>query len=247
MPGNSIDDLPMARFPDIQQRIRDDILAGALAFGTRITTADLAQRYGVSQMPIREALRELLGEGLVTKEPNRGARVRSIDPDFVGNIFDIRNALEVLMVRRAARLRTPAQVERMWAIEHDLEACVEHQDYAGALLANRLLHQLISQMAANPDAQVLLDRHWSLLAGLWRENKYSPERYGGVINDHRHMIEAISAGDGEAAAIMMQAHVLKAKQVLLRLIEQRYGHAQPARLRRSGKTAQASDSDNDRG
>jgi len=83
-------DLPMARVPDIQQRIRDDILAGELAFGTRITTAELAQRYGVSQMPIREALRELRGEGLVTMEPNRGARVRAIDPDFVGNIFDIR-------------------------------------------------------------------------------------------------------------------------------------------------------------
>lgn len=74
-------------------------------------------------------------------------------------------------------------------------------------------------MAANPDAQVLLDRHWLLLAGLWRENKYNPERYDGVINDHRDMSEAISAGDAEAAAIVMQAHVLKANQVLLRLID----------------------------
>ena len=239
MPRHSSDDLPMARFPDIQQRIRDDILAGDLAFGMRITTAELAQRYGVSQMPIREALRELIGEGLVTKEPNRGARVRSIDPDFVGNIFDIRNALEVLMVRRAARLRTPEQVERMWAIEHDLEACVSQQDYAGALLANRHLHQLISEMAANPDAQQLLDRHWLLLAGLWRENKYSPERYDGVIDDHRHLIGAIGAGDAEASAILMQAHVLKAKQILLKLIGQRYGHAKPARRRRSAKADQA--------
>jgi DNA-binding GntR family transcriptional regulator len=235
----------MARFPDIQQRIRDDILAGELAFGTRLTTADLAQRYGVSQMPIREALRELLGEGLVTKEPNRGARVRSIDPDFVGNIFDIRNALEVLMVRRAARLRTPEQVERMWVIEHDLELCVQQQDYAGALLANRHLHQLISEMAANPDAQALLDRHWLLLAGLWRENKYSPERYDGVINDHRHLIEAISAGDAEASAILMQAHVLKAKQVLLRLIEQRYGKTKPVPRRRATKAVPTTESNDE--
>ncbi|MCW5645168.1 MAG: GntR family transcriptional regulator [Rhodoferax sp.] len=225
----------MARFPDIQQRIRDDILAGELVFGTRVTTAELAQRYGVSQMPIREALRELRGEGLVTMEPNRGARIRSIDPDFVGNIFDIRNALEVLMVRRAARLRTPEQVARMRAIELDLETCVQRQDYAGALLANRYLHQLISEMAANPDAQQLLDRHWLLLAGLWRENKYSPERYDGVINDHRHMIEAISDGDAEAAAILTHAHVLKAKQILLKLIEQRYGSTKPARARRARK------------
>jgi DNA-binding GntR family transcriptional regulator len=141
------------------------------------------------------------------------------------------------MVRRAARLRTPEQVARMRSIEAELEARVLEQDYAAALLANRHLHQLIGEMAANPDAQQLLDRHWLLLAGLWRENKYSPERYAGVIDDHRHMIEAISDGDAEAAAILMQAHVLKAKQILLKLIEQRYGKRKPVRKSRAARAA----------
>ena len=228
----------MARFPDIQHRIRDDILSGQLAFGVRITTADLAVRYGVSQMPIRMALRELRGEGLVTMEPNRGARVRSIDPEFIGNIFDIRNALEVLVVRRAARLRTTQHIAQLQSIEQTLEACVIDQDYAGALQANRRLHHLIGDIAANPDAQLLLDRHWLLLAGLWRENKYSPERYSGVINDHRHLIEAIADGDAEAAASLMQAHVLKAKQVLLKFIEQRYGKPKPAKRRQVKKLSE---------
>lgn len=228
----------MARFPDIQHRIRDDILSGQLAFGVRITTADLAVRYGVSQMPIRMALRELRGEGLVTMEPNRGARVRSIDPEFIGNIFDIRNALEVLVVRRAARLRTTQHIAQLQSLEQTLEACVIDQDYAGALQANRRLHHLIGDIAANPDAQLLLDRHWLLLAGLWRENKYSPERYSGVINDHRHLIEAIADGDAEAAASLMQAHVLKAKQVLLKFIEQRYGKPKPSKRRQVKKLSE---------
>jgi DNA-binding GntR family transcriptional regulator len=211
----------MARFPDIQQRIRDDILHGDLPFGTRVTTAELAERYGVSQMPIREALRELRGEGLVTMEPNRGARVRSIDADFVGNIFDIRNALEVMLVRRAAQLRTLADVDGLVAIEETLEACVQAQDYGGSLRANRQLHQLIARVAANPDAEALLDRHWLLLAGLWREHNYSPERFAGVVNDHRHMIQAIRDGDSESAAALMQGHVVKSKQVLLRLLADR--------------------------
>ena len=228
----------MARFPDIQHRIRDDILSGQLAFGVRITTADLAVRYGVSQMPIRMALRELRGEGLVTMEPNRGARVRSIDPEVIGNMFAIRNALEVLVVRRAARLRTTQHIAQLQSIEQTLEACVIDQDYAGALQANRRLHHLIGDIAANPDAQLLLDRHWLLLAGLWRENKYSPERYSGVINDHRHLIEAIADGDAEAAASLMQAHVLKAKQVLLKFIEQRYGKPKPAKRRQVKKLSE---------
>src|SRR5437764_1195259 len=84
-------------------RIRDDIVAGTLPLGSRITIDALALRYGVSHMPVREALRDLQGEGLVVIEPNRGARVRAIDARFVENIFEIRTALEVMMVRRAAR------------------------------------------------------------------------------------------------------------------------------------------------
>ena len=171
-------------------------------------------------------------------EPNRGARVRSIDPEFIGNIFDIRNALEVLVVRRAARLRTMQHIAQLQSIEQTLETCVIDQDYAGALQANRRLHHLIGDIAANPDAQLLLDRHWLLLAGLWRENKYSPERYSGVINDHRHLIEAITDGDAEAAASLMQAHVLKAKQVLLKFIEQRYGKPKPAKRRQVKKLSE---------
>ena len=72
---------------DIGLRIRDDIVSGALRFGERITMDALASRYGVSHMPVREALRELQGEGLVQIEPNRGARVRSIDSSFVENLF----------------------------------------------------------------------------------------------------------------------------------------------------------------
>ena len=72
----------MSRIPDIQRLLRDDIISGSLPFGSRLRIDELATRYGVSHMPIREALRELHGEGLVVIEPNRGARVRSIDLSF---------------------------------------------------------------------------------------------------------------------------------------------------------------------
>ena len=69
----------MSVTPSIQQRIREDIVSGQLPFGARVTIDELATRYGVSHMPIREALRELHGEGLVMMEPNRArASARSI-------------------------------------------------------------------------------------------------------------------------------------------------------------------------
>ena len=74
---------------DVQQRLRNDIVSGALPFGSRLIIEDLATRYGVSHMPIREALRVLHGEGLVVIEPNRGAHVRPIYAGFIEDVFDV--------------------------------------------------------------------------------------------------------------------------------------------------------------
>src|SRR3954451_3898009 len=103
----------MTRVPDIPQLLRDDIIAGQLPFGSRLRIEELALRYGVSHMPVREALRVLHGEGLVVIEPNRGARVRPIYRGFIEDVFDVRCAIETMLARRAAERRTPAHLVRL--------------------------------------------------------------------------------------------------------------------------------------
>ncbi|SIO72304.1 transcriptional regulator, GntR family [Burkholderia sp. GAS332] len=205
----------MVQIQDIQQKIRDDIVAGVLPFGSRVTIAQLAERYGVSQMPIREALRALHGEGLLIIEPNRGARIRTVDREFIGNIFDIRSALEVLLIRKMVMRATPADVDALREIEARFEACIEAGDYESALRTNREFHTTINTVANNPDAVALLDRHWLLIAALWHRFDYGAERFHGVINDHRHLINAIAERDVEAAGTLMSAHVIKARHTLL--------------------------------
>lgn len=200
---------------DISLRIRDDIVSGALRFGERITMDALASRYGVSHMPVREALRELQGEGLVQIEPNRGARVRSIDSGFVENLFEIRTALEVMMVRRAAARCTPSDVAELQAIEDTLEQRIVAGDHALLVAENRRFHQAINRCAANADALPLIDKHWTLLAALWRHYGYGQDRFTGVANDHQNLIQALAAHDQEAAAMIMGAHATKAKLALL--------------------------------
>ena len=200
---------------DIGLRIRDDIVAGGLRFGERITIDALATRYGVSHMPVREALRELQGEGLVVIEPNRGARVRTIDANFVENLFEIRTALEVMMVRRAARRCTAADIAELEGIEDTLERRIAHSDHAGVVAENRRFHQAINRIADNVDALPIVDKHWMLLAALWRHFGYGEARFAGVANDHRHLLSALAAHDEEAAAMIMGAHAAKAKLVLL--------------------------------
>lgn len=200
---------------DVGLRIRDDIVAGTLALGSRITIDALAVRYHVSHMPVREALRELQGEGLVVIEPNRGARVRAIDARFVENLFEIRTALEVMMVRRAALRATPADIATLQRIEDALEADIARQDYAAVVAQNRTFHREINRIADNEDALPIVDRHWTLLAALWRNYGYGAQRFAGVANDHRHLIAAMEAHDEASACAIMGAHAAKAKRELL--------------------------------
>ena len=200
---------------DIGLRIRDDIVAGNLQFGARITIDALATRYGVSHMPVREALRELQGEGLVVIEPNRGARVRTIDARFVENLFEIRTALEVMLVRRAAQRSTPNDIAELRTLEDVLERHIASGDHAAVVAENRRFHQTINRIADNVDALPIVDRHWMLLAALWRNFGYGAARFAGVANDHRHLIAALEAHDQEAASMIMGAHATKAKLELL--------------------------------
>jgi DNA-binding GntR family transcriptional regulator len=219
---------------DIGLRIRDDIVGGILRFGERITIDALASRYGVSHMPVREALRELQGEGLVQIEPNRGARIRSIDSGFVENLFEIRTALEVMMARRAATRCTPGDIDVLHAIEDTLEQHIASGDYARVVAENHRFHQAINRSAANMDALPIIDKHWTLLAALWRHYGYGQDRFTGVANDHRNLINALSVHDQEAAAMIMGAHATKAKLALLARIRAQATPPPPSFQKRAG-------------
>jgi DNA-binding GntR family transcriptional regulator len=211
----------MARSPDVQQLLRDDIVSGALPFGARLRIDELATRYGVSHMPVRETLRQLSGEGLVIIEPNRGARVRPIDIGFVEDLFDIRSAVETMLARRASERRNAEHVAALRAAETELEAHVRNRDFEAVRPVNQRFHEIINDAAGNPGAMSLVDRHWLLAAALWQRygydngHFYDATRFEGVISDHQHLIHAIERGDATSASLLMGAHIEKAKHDLL--------------------------------
>lgn len=220
----------MPRAFDVPERIRHEIVAGVLPFGGRVTIDELASRYGVSHMPVREALRELRGEGLIVIEPNRGARIRSVDRKFVSNLFETRSALEIMLSRRAAERFRQEDADDLDRIEDGLENEIVREDWDAVLASNRRFHQLVNRIADNPDAVSLVDRHWLLIAALWQRYGYGSERFAGVASDHRHLIKCLRNNDAEGAAVLMGAHVLKARQELL----ERMGTAVPAAAMAAG-------------
>lgn len=206
---------PRTLSTDIVSRIRRDIMAGELPFGSRLTLAGLEARYRSGQMPIREALRQLQGEGLVELAPNRGARVRSVDAAFVRNLFDLRVAIEATLARRAAEAVEPRHLVDLEAAAAAFERS-SPGDVIGALEANRAFHGVINALASNDEASLILRRHEQLMTALWLRHGYGADQIASSAADHRHIIEALRARDAEAAAYLAMAHASKAKLELLR-------------------------------
>jgi DNA-binding GntR family transcriptional regulator len=209
-----------SRADTVKDWIRDDIVAGGLAFGARLRIDELASRYSSSHMPVREALRSLAGEGLVVSETNKGARVITVDQRQVENLFTVRIALEVALARQAAQAMTRGRLIEVTALEDERLASVGRGDYAQGVAINQRFHRRIYEAAENGEGLAVLDRHWVLLAALWSRLGYRPERLGGVASDHDHILRALRDGDAEACGTMTAAHVTKTRQDILDLMAQ---------------------------
>lgn len=203
----------------IKSRICDDIVKGVFAPDTRLTIDMLASRYQSSHMPIREALRELAGEGLIRYEVRRGARALPLDRRFIEDLLMLRTELEPLLARLAARKIDNAGVAELCAIQDGLEAAVEAGDNAGAVEANGRFHRCINAIADNPEVSTIVDRHWLVLSRLWDHYGHAPDRFPGVISDHRALIAALTTRSSDDAATLMRAHVIKAKYQLLHRVD----------------------------
>lgn len=200
---------------DITEQLREHILNGTFAPHSPLRIDALATQFSVSHMPIREALRRLESEGLLTMLPNRGARVVEVSPGFVADIFDLRTLIEAFLARRAAERITPAQLADLRAVQARYEAAAKQQDVSAALLANREFHTAINTIAGNRDGSLILERHWRLITALWRVYGYQSDRFASVIADHQQMLTAFAGHDGEGAAALSAAHSIRAKQNLL--------------------------------
>lgn len=199
----------------VREQLRNDILAGVFAPGQRIKIADVATRYGVSQMPVRETLQMLQGEGLVTIAPNRGASVREVDERFIRNMYDIRGVIEALLVRRCVARIQDADISALHAIEARYEACLRAGDRDGVLLENQDLHRVIYAAADNPEALELLERNWGLIRGLRRTFGFGPERDAQIIQEHRLLIQALVRRDTTDAERVVLLHCDNARNDLI--------------------------------
>ncbi len=186
--------------------IRDDIIEGRLAANERLVVTDLARRHGTSTNPVREALQLLRGEGFVTFVPNRGARVRPIDQDFVRDVYEIGVLIEPALTRWFV---TMATVEDIAELER-IQALIEENNFADTFKHSELdtaFHTVMYQKHYNRHAAELWWKHREVLRAVGRRFNFTLARRAAILAEHRDLIAHVKAGNAEAAADLIARHV----------------------------------------
>lgn len=199
---------PLSKSDFAYQELRRRILDDQIPPGTRLLLRPLAEDLGLSVMPVRDALRMLEGDGLVTLESHRGATVTQISKEAILQTIGMRMWMEVLAVREATPRHTAASLKRVTKILDEAEKAMSRGDGLAYTQANRRLHEAIEAPAPEPIHQLIRD----LWERLWQTRRRTalfvalPERMPEAQEEHRRIVEAVVSGDADAAGAAMQRH-----------------------------------------
>lgn len=183
--------------------IRDQILDGVRAPGSKLVERDLAVELGVSRVPVRDALKALVTEGLVTPRPRTWAVVREFTPADVADLNEVRSALEVLTFRLAANRRTREGLELLRSVlDSEMEAA-HRGDLVHARRAAADFHETVTSLAGNE----LLHEIGGLLRSRIRWLLLQHEDIEGVADEHQALYEAIAERDVARVSSLILAHM----------------------------------------
>jgi DNA-binding GntR family transcriptional regulator len=193
----------------VYRALKEDILSARLGFDEQINESQLAQRFGVSKTPVREALRQLAHEGLVLVLPRKGYVVRSVSLTDVVEVLSLRRWIEPELAAQAARRRTPQQIEQLTTLverEYDSAASVDE------LGISMDVHDCIAEVAGNRHARTFLRR---LLDETGRIPWLIPRLNYPSAGEHAEIVQAIKSGDPQKAAQLMRVHLETTQQWIM--------------------------------
>ena len=212
--NNTMTDIRASTVADgIAEVLRGEIQRGALALGAPIRQEEVAARFGVSRIPVREALGRLEAEGLVEVRPNRGALVAVLGAEGLREAYELRALVEGDLLARAVPGLTAAHLARAEALHAALGAA-EDPDVQGDL--NREFHRALLEAADRPQQRALVEqlrgvveRYEALQRALLRETAAFQE-------DHRRILDACRQGDPASARAALEEHLQHAAALAIR-------------------------------
>jgi DNA-binding GntR family transcriptional regulator len=199
--------------------LREGIASGQFHPNERLVEATVATRLGVGRTAVRAALVRLDQEGLVTLEPNRGARVRLISDREALEIEEVRATLEAMLARRAASRATPTDLRDLRQVVVEMRQRVEKKDAIGYSDLNVRFHQRIWAAADHATASRLVGSLKSQSIRLQYQTILRPGRTERSLREHEAIFNALKAHDPDAAEEAMLAHLAEVQETLKWAIE----------------------------
>jgi DNA-binding GntR family transcriptional regulator len=190
----------------IKDYIIEAVLSGELKPGNRIVESSLARELGVSQAPVREAIRDLVLLGFLESEPYKGTSVRSFSYEELWETYTVRAALESLAARLAATHLTQEDVAHLSRILGEMMEAARQQDRDLLVQLDNRFHEAILKISRNKTLyqlwKTLQYGTWSIVT--YRKSSYDPEYLAAR---HKELLEALKTSDPDRAARAMQSHI----------------------------------------
>jgi len=205
----------------IYNRIRENITCGKLAPAERLVEDRLAEEFKASRSPVREALRLLEAEGLVSFERNKGFTVAKLSIKQVDEIFELRSLLESYAARRAAERISKKGVARLWEYQAQQRSAAQSVDLQAWLRANNLFH---NSLYSHCDNSLLIQSINNLKR---RVNRYHfvtvtvPWQFDTYLEQHEAILQACEKNDGELVEKYMKEHMDTTKEALKNQLQNR--------------------------
>lgn len=192
----------------LRSQLEEEIITGLLKENTRLDEVSLAERFGVSRTPVREALIQLTTAGLVVKRPHKGNFVAEVGPTLLIEMFDVMGEYEAMAARLAARRASKEDIEKIREAHLDCTDAVLSGDTDDYYYKNEKFHKTILTAAHNSfleEQSGILHRR---LKAFRRLQLRTRGRMQSSFDEHNEVVKAIEAGDAQKAANEMRKHVV---------------------------------------
>ena len=199
----------------VYEELKRQIMIGEIPPGTRMMEVELAEDMGVSRTPIREAIRKLEKEGLVSIEPRRGAYASDISIKDMVDVLEVREFLEGMAAGLAAKKINDEEIETLKKATATYKKAVENGHTEEIIKEDELFHKLIVDCSGNKTLIQMINQVQEL-ALRFRYIYYEDfSRYRNMPYEHQEILDAILSGDTEAARRIADAHVLRLKEFVI--------------------------------
>jgi DNA-binding GntR family transcriptional regulator len=205
----------------VYRKLRQAILKGKLKPGQKIVMADLAKAFGLSETPVREAIRRLESDGYVHFTPHTGAVVTKIDEDELVEVYLIRIALEALATRLASPHITDKDIDFLNKKNHEIEVAIQQNKYENIGGINKDFHLRIYKAAPFPRLYKMICDLWDTFERWPSVFAYVPARAVASVEEHKKIIEALKMEDRDLADRLMKEQKERAMEALQKYTTER--------------------------